>query len=156
MAQASLVLYDPVGAYAIAGADRSAVGNLLRVTVDANAAGASRIAFHGKVTEASATGDLTAASTSLRAIDLLGALLSTDDADDLPAQSVTERLEMLCDLAGVPPGLGDIAADTTALLPVVQVGNRLDAARGAAAPSVGETFGPEAMGSSTTAMAHSL
>ena len=82
-----------------------------------------------------------AASTSLRAIELLGALLSTDGAVGLPAQTVTERLKELCNRAGVPGELRDIADNWTALLPVVQVGNRLDWARGAASSSVGGTLG---------------
>ena len=137
---ASVVLYDPEGDYSIAGVDRSAIGNLLRVSVDATNEPSSRITFHGKVTEASAVGDLSAASTTIRAIDLLGALLSTDDADGLDAQTVEERLNDLCGRASVPAELRDISPDTTTLLPVVMAGNRLDAARGAAASSVGGTL----------------
>ena len=135
---ASVTLYDPAGDYAIAGSDRCAIGNLLRVTVEGG--GISSLAFHGKVTEATATGDLAAASTAVKAIDLLGALLSTDDADPLVAQTVTVRLGDLCSRASVPPELRDLANDTTQLLPVSAIGNRLDGARGAAASSVGGTL----------------
>ena len=140
VATASVVLHDPIGDYSIAGVDHSAIGNLLRVSVDATAAGRSAITFHGKVTDAGAVGDLAAASSSLKAIDLLGALLSTDDADELPAQSVVERIAELCDRASVPAELRDLSDDSTALLAVAKVGNRLDAARGAAASSVGGTL----------------
>ena len=58
----------------------------------------------------------------------------------LPAQTGTERLAELCDRAGVPAELRDIADDSTSLLPVVQVGNRLDVARGATSSSVGGTL----------------
>jgi hypothetical protein len=132
------VLFDPVGAYAIAGTDRSAIGNLLRVTVEAGPTSSS--AFYGKVTDASAVGDLVAPATSAKAIDLLGAVVSTDDVDPLPAQGVTARIAALLDRAGVPAELRDLAQNGTALLAVDQAGNRLDAARGAAASSVGGTL----------------
>jgi hypothetical protein len=140
IAMASLVLFDPAGEYAIAGTDRSAIGNLLRVIVESRAAPSSRVAFHGKVTDASSVGDLVAPSSTVHAIDLLGAVLSTDDAEPLPAQSITERLALLLDRAGVPAELRDLSADSTSLLAVDKAGNRLDAARGATASSVGGTL----------------
>ena len=133
----SLVLFDPVGAYAIAGHDRSALGNLLHVVTEHAASGTARSVFYGRVTEAAAVGSLGTPTTSVKAIDLVGALLSTDDTAPLPAQGVTERLAHLLNWAGVPPELRDLADDVTALLPVDKAGNRLDAARGAAASSVG-------------------
>jgi hypothetical protein len=137
---ASVTLYDPLGAYAIAGTSKSAIGNLLRVSVAAIAAGRSGRAFHGKVTEAGAVGDLVAPATSIKAIDLLGAVVSTDDPDPLPAQSVTERLVELLDRAGVPAELRDLADDGTALLALEKTDNRLDAARDAVASSIGGTL----------------
>jgi hypothetical protein len=137
---ASVVLYDPIGAYSIAGPGRSAIGNLLRVTVEHLAGARSIVTFHGKVTEAAQVGDLAAPSTTIKALDLLGALLSTDDAEPLPAQSVTERLAELCSRASVPGELRDLADDSTAVLAIDTAGNRLDAARGAAACSVGGTL----------------
>lgn len=136
---ASCVLFDPDGEYAIAGSDRCAIGNLLRVTAD-HVGGGSRIVFHGRVTEAGAVGDLVGPHSSLKAIDLLGALLSTDDTDPLPAQTVTERLVELCNRASVPAELRDLAIDSTDLLLIDKMGNRLDGARGAAASSVGGTL----------------
>lgn len=137
---ASVEVFDPLGTYSIAGPGRSAIGNLLRVTIEARAAGRSLVTFHGKVTDASSVGDLAAPSTSLKAIDLLGAVLSTDDTDPLPAQSVTARLTDLLDRAGVPVELRDLADDATALLALDKVGNRLDGARGAVASSIGGTL----------------
>ena len=137
---ATAVLFDPVGEYTIAGSGRYAVGNLLRVTVEHRAGPSSMVAFHGKVIEATAVGDLAAPSTSVKAIDLLGALFSTDDADTLPAQSVTERLDEVAGRASVPGELRDFAEDPTTLIAVDKAGNRLDAARGAAASSVGGTL----------------
>jgi hypothetical protein len=135
---ADVVVFDPFGTYSIAGPGRSAIGNLLRVTV--GAPGRSLITFHGKVTEAGATGDLAAPATSLKAVDLLGAVLSTDDTQGLPAQSITERLIDLLDRAGVPGELRDLADDATPLLAVDKPGNRLDGARGAVASAVGGTL----------------
>ena len=139
-ATCSAVLYDPEGAYTIAGPSSNAVGNLLRVVTEHRAGGVSRSVFHGVVQSAKATGDLGAPSTSVKAIDLLGALVSTDDTEPLPAQSVTERIALLLDRASVPGELRDLAADPTALLAVDKAGNRLDAARGAAGCSVGGTI----------------
>ena len=146
-ATCSVVLYDPIGAYAIAGTATSAIGNLLRVVTEHRAGGVSRSVFHGVVQSAKATGDLAAPSTSVKAIDLLGALVSTDDTEPLPAQSVTERIALLLDRASVPGELRDLAEDPTALIAVDKAGNRLDAARGAAECSVGGTI--LAMGNGT-------
>ena len=140
IATASVTLHDPLGAYAIAGTSKSAIGNLLRVSTTAIAAGQAARAFHGKVTEAGAVGDLVAPSTSIKAIDLLGAVVSTDDPDPLPAQSVTERLVEILDRAGVPAELRDLADDATALLALDKAENRLDAARDAISCSIGGTL----------------
>jgi hypothetical protein len=134
---ASLTLYDPAGAYAIAGGPSSALGALVRVTLRHMASDGARISFYGKVTDASAVGSFTEPTTTLKAMDLLGSVLSTDDVDALPAQSVTERLTELLDRAGFPAVQRDLADDPTALAGVDKVGNRLDAARGAAASSIG-------------------
>ena len=67
-------------------------------------------------------------------------MLSTDDDEGLPAQSVTERITDLLDRAGVPAELRDLADDPTTILAVDAPGNRLDAARGAVASSVGGTL----------------
>ena len=137
VAATTLELFDPAGEYAIAGGGRYAIGNLLQVVTEWRAGGVSRSVFYGVVTEAIGNGDLAAPSTSLKVIDLLGFLVSTDDTDPLPAQSVTERIADLLERASVPAELRDLADDSTALLPVDKAGNRLDAARGAAASSVG-------------------
>jgi hypothetical protein len=137
---ATLILYDPEGTYAIAGSDHWAVGNLLRIEVEHVASSSARMLFYGKVTDASSTGDLVAPSSNVRAIDLVGALLSTDDDTGIGAQSVSDRLGELLDRAGVPAELRDIAPDLTGLLAVDKAGNRLDAARGAVSSSVGGTL----------------
>ena len=137
IAAVTLDLFDPEGAYAIAGTGTYAIGNLLRVVTEWVAGGISRSVFYGVVTEANAHGDLVTPSTSIKAVDLLGALVSTDDAQPLPAQSVTERIAELLGRASIPGEFRDLADDSTALLPVDKAGNRLDAARGAAASSVG-------------------
>ena len=103
--------------------------------------------FHGKITDAGAVGDLAAPSTSIKAIDLLGAVLSTDDAEPLPAQTVTERLDELLDRAGVPAELRDLAADGTALLAVETAGQ--STRRGAGGG--GELDGRHACGPAATA-----
>lgn len=132
----SLVLYDPIGAYAIAGNALSALGDLLRVT--ASGGGKSRAVFTGVIDTATAHGDLVAPATSVHALDLVGALVATDDSDPVPAQTVTARLNYLLDRAGVPAELRDLGRnDPTALLALTKAGSRLDAARGAAASSVG-------------------
>ena len=140
IAAVTLDLFDPAGDYAIAGSGRYAVGNLVKVETEWVAGGVWRATFTGVVTDASAHGDLAAPSTSLKVTDLLGALMSTDDAEPLPAQTVTERIAELLDRASVPPELRDLADDSTALLAVDKAGNRLDAARGAAECSVGGTI----------------
>ena len=134
---ASLTLYDPTGAYAIAGAEKSAIGNLLTVRVEHVASGSSRMVFYGRVTDATAVGDLGAPTTALKAVDLVGALLATDDTTGLAAQGVSDRITDLLARSGLPGELRDIADDPTKLLAVDQPGSRLDAARGAAASSVG-------------------
>lgn len=130
VASARVLLDDRAGGYGIAGPTRSAIGNLLRVTVTASALDRSAIVFHGVVTDAGGQGDLLAPSTSLGAIDLLGALLGTDDTAPLPAQTVAQRLAMLCDLAGIPAELRDIAPDATTLIALDTAGSRLDAGEG--------------------------
>ena len=147
VATCSVSLYDPEGQYAIAGTGRYAVGNLLKVTTEWRAGALHRDSFTGVINEASAHGDLVAPSTSVKAVDLLGALVSTDDTEGLPAQTTTERIAQLLGRASVPAELRDLADDSTALLPVDSAGNRLDAARGAAASSVGGTI--QAMGDGT-------
>ena len=67
------------------------------------------VVFAGVVTDAGGQGRWFAPSTSLAAVDLLGALLGTDDTQPLPAQTVAQRLAMLCDRAGIPAELRDIA-----------------------------------------------
>lgn len=94
--------------------------------------------FTGVIDTATAHGDLVAPATSVHALDLVGALVATDDSDPVPAQTVTARLNYLLDRAGVPAELRDLGRnDPTALLALTKAGSRLDAARGAAASSVG-------------------
>ena len=126
----SLVLFNPVGAYAIAGHERSALGNLVHVVTEHVASSRARSIFYGRVTEATAAGDLAAPSTAVKAVDLVGATLSTDDTVGLPAQSVTDRLADLLDRAGVPAELRNLADDTTGLLAVDKAGNRLERGEG--------------------------
>jgi hypothetical protein len=132
----SLVLYDPAGDYAIGGA-RSALGDLVRVRVRHMASDRARVVFYGKVTEANAVGSFSEPTTSLKAIDMLGSVLGSDDGTPLPAQSTSERLGELLDRASFPRDLRDLDDDLTELAPVDKVGSRLDAARGAAASAVG-------------------
>jgi hypothetical protein len=132
----SLVLYDPAGDYAIGGA-RSALGDLVRVRVRHMASDRSRVVFYGKVTEATAVGSFSEPTTSLKAIDMLGSVLGSDDGTPLPAQSTAERLDELLDRASFPNDLRDLDDDITELAPVDKVGSRLDAARGAVASAVG-------------------
>jgi hypothetical protein len=136
---ASLTLYDPTGEYSISGAggESSALGALLRVTLRHMASDRSRIAFYGKVNDASAVGSFAEPTTTIKAIDLLGSVLSTDDVEPLPAQSVNARLAELLDRAQFPADLRDLADDPTQIAAVDKAGNRLDAARGAAASAVG-------------------
>ena len=114
VATCSVSLYDPEGQYAIAGTGRYAVGNLLKVTAEWRAGALHRHAFTGVINDASADGDLVAPSTSVKAVDLLGALVSTDDTAPLPAQSTTERIAELLGRASVPAELRDLADDSTA------------------------------------------
>jgi hypothetical protein len=132
----SLVLFDPTGDYAIGGA-RSALGDLVRVRVRHMASNRARIVFYGKVTEANAVGSFSEPTTSLKAIDMLGSVLGSDDGTPLPAQSTAERLDELLDRASFPKDLRDLDDDITELAPVDKVGSRLDAARGAVASAVG-------------------
>jgi hypothetical protein len=132
----SLVLFDPAGEYAIGGA-RSALGRLVRVRVRHMASDRSRLVFYGKVTEANAVGSFSEPTTSVKAIDMLGSVLGSDDGTPLPAQSTAERLTELLDRASFPGELRDLDDDMTELAPVDKVGSRLDAARGAAASAVG-------------------
>jgi hypothetical protein len=124
--QASLVLFDPEGAFGIAGT-RVATGSLLRAF--AQAGGIERPAFFGKVTTAKAIGDLVAPTVSVSAIDALGTALGVDLPIPLPAQSVAERLHFLLDRVSWPAHLRDIEEDATALLEVEDAKNLLDSAR---------------------------
>jgi hypothetical protein len=132
----SLTLYDPGGAYAIGGA-RSALANLLRVRVRHMASDRARIVFYGKVNDATAIGSFTEPTTSLKAVDMLGSVLGSDDGEGLPAQSTTARLGELLDRASFPRDLRDLKDDPTSLAPVDKVGARIDAARGATSSAVG-------------------
>jgi hypothetical protein len=132
----SLTLYDPAGAYAIGGA-RSALGDLLRVRVRHMASDRARIVFYGKVTDATAIGSFVEPTSSLKAIDMLGSVLGSDDGEGLPAQSTSARLGELLDRASFPRDLRDIKDDPTSLAAVDKVGSRIDAARGATSSAVG-------------------
>jgi hypothetical protein len=132
---ATVTLSDPAGAYGVGGST-PVIGELLRVSAVHVASGTSRAIYSGRVVEAKGAGDLAAPTTTLRAVDLLGAVLSTDDDRALPAQTVSERLDELLDLADWPADLRDLAPDATPLLAIDKAGNRLDAARGAAKSSL--------------------
>jgi hypothetical protein len=136
---ASLTLYDPDGELGIAGA-KERVGNLLRARVKHVSGDTWRGTFYGKVTDASADESLSTPTITLKAVDMLGAVLATDDVDPLAAQSVRERLDELLDRAGFPDTMRRLDADPTRLLTIDKIGNRVDAARGAVASSVGGTL----------------
>jgi hypothetical protein len=126
VAQASLVLFDPDGAFGIAGT-RVATGSLVRAF--AQAGGEERPIFYGKVTAAKATGDLVAPTVSVSAIDALGAALGIELPIPLPASTVAERLHFLLDRVGWPERFRDIEEDPTALLEVDDAKHLLDSAR---------------------------
>jgi hypothetical protein len=133
----SLTVYDPAGEYAIGGS-RSALGDLVRVRVRHMANDRARIVFYGKVTDATAIGSFTEPTTSLKAIDMLGSVLGSDDGNPLPMQSTTARLNELLDRASFPNDLRDLGPDDmTELAAVDKVGSRIDAARGASSSAVG-------------------
>jgi hypothetical protein len=136
---ANMVLFDPDGAHGIAG-EKELLGNLLRVQVLHELTGARRSIFYGKVIEARADESLAAPTISIRAVDLLGSVLSTDDATGCAAQSVRERLDDLLDRAAFPENMRVFDPDATRLLAVDKAGNRIDAARGAVSSSIGGTL----------------
>jgi hypothetical protein len=96
--------------------------------------------FYGKVTDATAVESLSIPTLGVKAVDMLGAVLATDDVDPLAAQSVRERLDELLDRAGFPSTMRALDVDPTRVLPIEKVGNRMDAARGAVSSSVGGTL----------------
>jgi hypothetical protein len=136
---ASLTLDDRTGTHGIAG-KKGWVGALLRVTTKHVASGARNVTFLGKVTEDHAEESLVNPAISISAVDLLGSVLSTDDTEPLPAQSVRERLDALLDRAGFPGNKRVLDDDVVALLAVDKAGSRIDAARGAASSSTGGTL----------------
>jgi hypothetical protein len=136
---ASVTLDDRAGAHGIAG-EKSWLGALLRATATCVSTGARRVIFLGKIAEDHADESLSTPAISIKAVDILGGVLSTDDTDPLPAQSVRERLDELLDRAGFPMNRRELAADPVALLAVDKAGSRLDAARGAADASTGSTL----------------
>jgi hypothetical protein len=137
---ASLTLYDPEGELGIAGNEKERIGSLLRARVRHVASGAWRGVFYGKVTDAQADESLSLPTISMRAVDMLGSVLATDDAEPLPAQSVIERLDELLDRAQFPDTMRALDPDPTRLLAIDKAGNRLDAARGAVSSAVGGTL----------------
>jgi hypothetical protein len=137
---ASLTLYDPEGEFGIAGAERERIGDLLRARVKHVASATWRGIFYGKVTEATADESLAMPTITIKGIDMLGAVLSTDDVEPLGSQSVRERLDELLDRAQFPATMRALDVDATRLLAIDKAGNRIDAARGAVASSVGGTM----------------
>jgi hypothetical protein len=136
---ANLVLDDREGSFGIAG-NKEEIGNLLRVMAKHVAGQTWRTLFYGKIVEATADESLSGPSISMHAVDMLGSVLASDDADPLLAQTVRERLDTLLDRAAFPATLRILDPDTTRLLAVDKAGSRLDAARGAVASSVGGTL----------------
>jgi hypothetical protein len=137
---ASVTLYDPAGELGLAGTEQERIGNLIRASVKHVRSDEWRGLFYGKVIDAKADESLSAPTIALRAVDMLGSVLATDDGEALPAQSVSERLDMLLDRAAFPETMRALDPDPTRLLAVDRPGNRMDAARGAAASAVGGTL----------------
>jgi hypothetical protein len=136
---ASVTLYDPTGELGLAGG-KERVGNLLRAQVKPAGGAEWRGIFYGKVTDAKADESLSAPTLALRAVDMLGSVLASDDTEALPAQSVWERLDALLNRAGFPETMRALDPDPTRLLAVDKPGHRLDAARGAVSSAIGGTL----------------
>jgi hypothetical protein len=124
--RATLSLFDPVGAYGIAG-DRIATGHLVRAFVEAN--GERRPVFFGRVSGVTAALDLVVPVVTVGIDDGLSAALAHDDVTPLLEQTTSDRLATLLDLGGWPRTLRDIEPDPTLVAGVEVVGNLLDHAR---------------------------